>query len=376
MNIGIDARMYGPKQTGIGNYVSSLIDHLSLIDNKNTYHIFLGKEGYSRFRVQGKEFRFRKILADFPWYSLAEQTSFLFKLLMYPLDIMHFPHFNVPIFYYKPFIVTIHDLTPKFFPGEKTRTSWLRRKAYDSVLKHAIRASRSVITPSHFTKNDILRHFIVDRKKISVIHEGIPKLSFSEKRLALNQNNPYWPLYPIPYLLYVGVWRSHKNLLGLLDAFALLKKDGLPHSLVLAGSSGQYFEEIRKASEELGLTKWILAPGFLSPEELFAYYANASCVVLPSLYEGFGLVPLEALKVGIPVAVSDIPPLREVLGKSAFFFNPHSPQSMAETIKRALFDEAARRQKMREAKRVLLRYDWKKHARKILALYLTSARKR
>lgn len=378
MNIGIDARMYGPQQTGIGNYIKYLIEELARLDKKNTYYIFLCKEEYSRYEI--RDTRYHKILADFSWYSLAEQTLFLQTIVKQPLDLMHFPHFNVPLLYRKPFIVTIHDITPKFFPGEKIGSStpirfgtrWLRRKAYDAVLSHAATASRAIITPSQCTKNDILKYFAVSPEKISVIYEGIPKPAPSVKRLAFSHTKNY-KLKTKNYLLYVGVWRSHKNLLGLLRAFAILKKEGLPHSLVLAGPSGQYFDEVKKIWQNHGLARWIVAPGFLSAEKLSLFYQNAACVVFPSFYEGFGLVPLEALQAGVPVAVSDIPSLREILGESAFFFDPRNPQNMAETIRKTLFDKPTQQQKMNAAKKILLRYSWENNAKRTLEIYEQAA---
>jgi len=364
MNIGVDARMYGPKQTGIGNYIKYLIEELARLDKKNTYYIFLRKEEYSAFSVEHLAFKSQKILTDFSWYSLSEQTLFLRTLLKYPLDLMHFPHFNVPLLYRKPFVVTIHDVTPKLFPGEKTGASWLRRASYNAVLAHAARASRAIITPSQFTKNDILNYFTVNPNKIRVIYEGVPSYAPSTETLKANEANE-----AKSYLLYVGVWRSHKNLQGLLQAFAILKKEGLPHSLVLAGPSGEYADEVKKIWQNLGLERWIIAPGFLSEEKLCSLYQNAACVVFPSFYEGFGLVPLEALQAGAPVAVSDIPSLREILGSSAFFFNPRDPQNMAQVINKTLTDKAARHKKLNKAKRILLRYSWEENAKKTLETY-------
>ncbi|MBI3282464.1 glycosyltransferase, partial [Candidatus Curtissbacteria bacterium] len=249
VRIGIDARMYGPQQTGIGNYIKYLIEELVRLDKKNTYYIFLRKEEYSKFNnlssslnrlgiaqhlASGKKrnSKFSKILADFPWYSLVEQTLFLRALLKEPLDLMHFPHFNVPLLYSRPFIVTIHDITPKFSPGEKAGSSWPRRRAYDAVLRHAMNTSRAIITPSQFTKNDILNYFTIPPEKIHVIYEGIPtylrakdllsaKSGMPRRQILKSKNPPFGQnlaaryVRSKNYLLYVGVWRSHKNLCGL-----------------------------------------------------------------------------------------------------------------------------------------------------------------
>lgn len=361
MQIGIDARMYGPKQTGIGNYIKYLIEYLARIDKANHYFIFLRKEEYStsfQFPVSS----FQKVLADFPWYSLAEQTAFLRVLSQCPLDIMHFPHFNVPLFYQKPFVVTIHDLTPKFFPGEKVGKSWLRRKAYDLVLRHAVKDSKAIITPSRFTKNDIIKHFPVDVHKIHVIHEGIPLTQ-------LTATNYQLPVKVNPYILYVGVWRSHKNLEGLIKSFALVKKEGLPHKLVIVGDPDIYYERISRFWESLGLEGEVVAPGFQEEEALTQWYKRASLLVLPSLYEGFGLTPLTALSYSVPAAVSNIGALREILGDAAFYFNPEDPRDMARVIKKALTDKKSAKEKLSKSKALLRRYSWGNMTKKTLSIF-------
>ncbi len=360
MRIGIDARMYGPKQTGIGNYIKYLIEYLARADKENTYYIFLREENYKSFTLQPS--RFKKVLADFPWYSLAEQTAFLRLLSQYPLDVMHFPHFNVPFFYQKPFVVTIHDLTPKFFPGEKVGRSWVRRKAYELVLRHSIEKSAVIITPSQFTKDDILKYFSVNTSKIRVIHEGIPFIS--ESPTATN----YKP-QTTNYILYIGVWRSHKNLAGLIKAFALLKKEGLPHKLVIIGDPDIYYERTSSLWKNLGLKKEVITPGFQKDGALTSWYKNASLLVLPSFYEGFGLTPLISLSLNVPVAVSDIGALREVLEDSAFFFDPSSPQDMARIMKEALTDKEERQRKVERARKLLKRYQWSRMAQETLRVY-------
>ena len=161
MRIGIDARMYGPSQTGIGNYTKFLIENLALLSEnshrKIKFFIFLRKYGFNEFKEPNKNFI--KVLANYSWYSFEEQIKFPFLLYKHKIDLMHFTHFNAPIFYKKPFIVTIHDLTPKFFPGPLIGKYWHRRFAYNITLKNAIKKSRYIITPSKFTKNDILKHY-------------------------------------------------------------------------------------------------------------------------------------------------------------------------------------------------------------------------
>ena len=135
MRIGLDARMYSSKFTGIGRYAYELIENLAKIDARNEYVVFLNPPEYADFTPPGKNFKAVKVNAKH--YSLAEQTSLLGKLLGANVDLVHFTHFNAPILYRRPFVVTIHDLTLSFFPGRKMTTP-LHRFAYHQTIKHAI----------------------------------------------------------------------------------------------------------------------------------------------------------------------------------------------------------------------------------------------
>lgn len=356
MHIGIDARMYGPRQTGIGNYIKYLVTSLQDIDKGNRYTLFMRDKEYTLLTLGNP--RFSKVKADIGWYSLAEQTSFLKLLLRHPVDLMHFPHFNVPLLYHKPFVVTIHDLTPKLFPGEKVGKSLMRRLGYRLVLRHAVKGSRAIIAPSAVIKDDIIRNFAISEHNVHVIYEGIPLPPKGSGKTPLKG----------PYILYVGVWRSHKNVEGLLHAFARLKAEGLPHTLVLVGDPDIYWDTLQRVWKGLGITKWVVAAGFQPDEALEDWYAYADLVVLPSFSEGFGFTPLIARSYGIPVAVSDIPVLWEILGKEAVYFNPYDPRDMATAMMRAL--KGPRRTP--GIKGLRNDYRWDTMAAKTLALYQAS----
>ena len=146
MLIGIDARMYGNKVTGIGNYVKNLTDNLFAIDQDNQYILFMLNDGYNKFTPPNE--RIKKIKVDCYWYTLKEQTR-LFRIMeKYKTDIMHFPNFNVPLFYTGNFVVTIHDMTTRFFPGQKIRKILFRKWAYEVVFRSAILRSGNIITVS------------------------------------------------------------------------------------------------------------------------------------------------------------------------------------------------------------------------------------
>ena len=152
MRIGIDARMYGPSFTGIGRYNQELIAHLAELPSSHEFVVFLSSEAFSSF--QPPHPRFTKVLADYKHYSLGEQWGFLRALRRAKVDLMHFTHFNAPILYTGPCLVTIHDLTLSFYPGKKM-TRWWHRLAYHLVLRSILRKAKRIIAISQNTRKDL-----------------------------------------------------------------------------------------------------------------------------------------------------------------------------------------------------------------------------
>lgn len=177
--IGIDARFFGPKDKGFGRYTQQLIENLEKLNPSaggNQYFIFLRKDSWNEY--QSKNANFKKVLADYKWYGIKEQILLPLKLKKYKLDLVHFTHFNVPIFYRGKFIVTIHDLTLRHFPTFRRSLKNLifypfKNLAYRIVFRHAIKNSEKIIAISEHTKQDILKHRKVNPEKIKVIYEGI-----------------------------------------------------------------------------------------------------------------------------------------------------------------------------------------------------------
>jgi len=380
--IGIDARMYGPAQTGIGTYIQYLLKHLALLDKTNEYVLFVRDEGDPGFRFQVSGFRTVRVNAH--WYSLAEQTKFLAALYKAKCDLVHFPHFNLPLLYNRPFVVTIHDLTPKFFPGHKIGKSPLRRRAYDLVLNHAVHGAKAVITPSEFTKNDVIRHLKVKPEKIAVIYEGIKdKLAPAEAAALLNnfeaEKQQAFQRLQIkfgharitkPFIFYVGVWRNHKNVTGLIKAFHILVNEyRMDYQLVIGGKEDPHYPEVRATWRTLGLDERVYTPGMIFGEELNLFYRAARLFALPSFYEGFGLVTVEALNQGTPVVASLEGPVPEVIGEAGVYFDPKDPEQMAKVMADLLKDPARQKHLVQKGQKTIEKYSWENMAREALGVY-------
>lgn len=364
MRIGIDARFFGPHAKGLGRYTQKLVEWLEKTDTQNDYVIFLRRENFYEFLPQNP--RFRKVLADYRWYTLAEQIFFPFVIRRQKVDLMHFPHFNVPIFYFRPFVVTIHDLILQHFSTRRASTLgwlkyWLKNLAYKIIIHSALKRAKKIITVSQYVKREIIKYFKIMPDKIALTYEGAAD--------GMNDGQaPDFKKYAItkPFLLYVGNAYPHKNLERLVEGFEILtKKYNQDLQLVLVGGNDYFFQRLEKEKP----AERIVFAGFVSEDELPSFYKSAAVYVFPSLCEGFGLPPLEAMSYGLPVVSSDATCLPEILGEAAVYFNPLEPQTMAEKINLVLTDEKLRRDLIAAGRERIKRFSWKKMAEDLLVIY-------
>lgn len=366
-NIGIDARMYGYAQTGIGNYIRHLIGSIFEYDKEHNYTIFLLPEEYENFKIPSD--RIKKVMVRSRWYGWKEQFGLPLELNRQKLDLMHFTHFNSPILYFGKSIVTIHDITPFFFPGHKMR-SLTRRIGFRAVFYSSVIKASKVIAVSESTKSDIVKHFRIGKDRIEVIYEGVDG-QFSGKRdsQTITALKKKYSLKK-PFLFYTGVWRNHKNLVGLIKAFGVLKKKyKLEHDLVLGGNEDPYYPEVRSTWEKLGLSEDIKRVGFIPQKELPLFYNAASLFVIPSFYEGFGLIGLESFASETPVVSSNRTSLPEILGNAAIYFDPDNYEEMAQKMMLVLTDKKLYNELIQKGLEQVKKYSWEKMGRETLEIY-------
>lgn len=366
--IGIDARMYSARFTGIGRYNYELIHHLVSIDQENTYVIFLNEPEYSSFELFAPNLE--KVQVDARHYSLREQTVFLKKLLAAKLDLVHFTHFNSPLLYPGKQVVTIHDLTLSYFPGKKM-TAAHYRAAYNLSIWAVTKKALRVIAISQNTKKDIIELLQVPEEKIRVIYEGAAETFVDDKRPEPIARVREAYHLPRPFILYAGVWRSHKNVTGLIEAFALMRSThGYEGDLVITGRADPLYTEVPETIVRLGLEDHVHCVGLVPEEDLGVLFNAAEVYVFPSFYEGFGLPALEAFAAGVPLAASNTSCLPEICGEgNAVFFDPHNPAHMAEVIMRAVTDMPLRTQLIARGKQRLQDFSWRRMAEETLAVY-------
>jgi len=357
--IALDIRML--KHTGIGTYLSCLIPEL--IQNNHFQWTLLGPRNFSTELRGEKQADFLECHA--PIYSFREQWEIAQKSR--PFDLFHAPHYNTSCGVKPPLVLTVHDLTHFRFP-EYVQKKW-RVPAARWLFQTVCRKARKVIAVSQATKNDLLHFFKIDENKIRVIVEGGGQ--FQDPSRALTHFPEIQKKYQLPssYMIYIGALKPHKNIARLLEAFHAYRQKGISDiHLVLIGWLDPQLAtpRIRRLLFE---TEGIHYLGFLPRNELEACLAGSSGLILPSLWEGFGLPILEAFSYSIPVACSDIPAHREVAGKQGLYFNPESELALEEAIRHLAEQRDLRERLIRSGTERLSHFSWKKCAEETLEIY-------
>ncbi|QQS20749.1 MAG: glycosyltransferase family 4 protein [Candidatus Moraniibacteriota bacterium] len=380
MKIGIDARFYGPLGKGLGRYTAELIQSLEAIDSKNEYVIFLRQENFHEYIPKNP--RFRKVIADFSWYSFEEQIFFPWLLWREACDVVHFPHFNVPLLYRRPFVVTVHDLILLRFPTLRSTTLSpffyrLKFYAYRIVIRSALLRAKRVITVSNYTKRDILDRYEVSPERISVTYEAAhpfcfllsperEQALFSRLDLLSSPSNTNSHDILRPYALYVGNAYPHKNLESLLQAFANFPDREV--RLILVGRDDYFYKRLKRFAKERNLSSVIFA-GFVPDDELDSLYKRARLSVFPSRYEGFGLPPLEAMMKGSPVLAARAAAFPEILGSAALFFDPEQKSDLRSALETLWEDESLRHSLRHDGFRRAAEFSWERMGRETLPIY-------
>lgn len=380
MKIGIDARFVGPEGTGLGKYTEKLIENLAKIDSKNQYIIFLQKSNWNYLSIKNKNFQ--KVLANISWYTIAEQIKMPSILKSHNLDLLHVPHFNVPIFYKGKMVVTIHDLIHHHFQETSATTRnpitfKTKRFFYRQVIKKAVLKSSHILTPSNYVKEEIAKTFNVNKSKITVTYEA------AEEEYSLGNQLPVTSDQLLkrfrikkPFLIYVGNAYPHKNLEKLLEALKIITINYQPSTinLVIVCSRDIFWERLNEKIKDLNLQDHVTTTGYISSQDLSAIFKAGQAYVSPSLSEGFGIPGLNAMASGLPVIASDIPVLKEVYGDAAYYFDPKDPKDIAAKIKKVISSPRIKTDLIAKGDEQIKKYSWLKMAKETLAVYSKAAK--
>ncbi len=362
-HIVIDARLYGPTHTGIGRYTQNLLSALSRLSDFNSYNfsLIVNQKDANSVKADQKN-RYQIIPTRISHYSLSEQLE-LPKLIksLHP-DLVHFTHFNKPILYRQPSVITIHDLIKHFFRGQKTTTRnpilyWPKYFAYRLVTELNIFSSNHIIVPSHFWKAYLVDHFHQPKQKITVTHEAV------DPNFLTCPSPPI--LKPDPYLIYTGNLYPHKNIKAVLDALTMVPDIRLK----IICARNHFASQLQEQVKFLNLASRVDFLGFLPDKQFKNVYAHALALVHPSFMEGFSLTGLEAMALNCPVISSNSSCLPEVYGDSVLYFHPNLPKELAQQIHRLKNNPKLRQRLIRLGRQQLSKYSWQKTAIQTLDVY-------
>jgi len=359
MHIAIDARAYN--WAGIGRYTRHLISGLLNNYPQHRYTLLMRKEDIVAWRqhppLTPTKYRLKEVTGTY--YSFSEQTKFLYQINQVRADLFHFTHFNVPVLFNRPCVVTIHDITRYIFPGQKN-PSLLQQLAYEFVFNTAVRKAGAIIAVSNTTRNELLSLPIKIKTPISTIYEGIDHIA--KTTITPNEHQRVRLLLGTqdPFLLYVGVWMSHKNLDRLITAFAQITKNHPQLKLVITSRPKPGYHHLLKKIQQLNLTDKIIFPGFVPDHIMPALYSQATCFVFPSLYEGFGLPALEAAQLGTQVITSNVSSLPEIMQSGAHYVNPEYTPDIVRAVNIIMKDEQYREKLITAGKIQADKFTWDK----------------
>lgn len=366
MRIAVDLRMYGPS-FGLGRYNQRLLENLIRIGDDNHY-VLLFNEVPQNLPMLPDNFQIKS--CNCKWYSISEQVILPFVLYKLKVDLVHFPHFNVPIFYRRKFIVTIHDLIMTRFPSRKASTLSgflfdIKYWFYDVVIKYAIEKSYKIIAVSQFTADDIIDYFKLsteEAKKINVVYEGV-----STRQIKMIEDIDV----PEKFFLYVGNAYPHKNLEFLIDVFKIWLETNPDFYLILIGSEDYFYKRLQAYCQDKMSTQRdrVIFTDFVVDEKLLSYYQKATAYIFPSKYEGFGLPALEAMDQDLPVLSSNSSCLPEILEDAALYFDPENQSDLLDKMNMIVSDEALRERLKTIASKQINKYSWERMTMEIISLY-------
>jgi len=361
MRIAFDLRRIG--NPGIGRYMKCLVEAVTAQAPENEYLLILPPGGDDLVNAPGAE----KICSPLKYYSVREQVELPRILRRHRVDLLHSPHFLLPLLRPCPAVATIHDVI--YLACSQDLPSRVGRLYYRAMMNACARMATRIITDSEHSRNEIVRYLRADPERIDVIYPGVDpvfapvtdaeQLAAVHSRFGIDRE----------FVLCVGIYKPRKNHAGLLRAFQRLLVRGIQAQLVVAGPMADGEAVLRSLAAELGIAKHTVFTGFVSDAELRSLYSAARVCVCPSLYEGFGFTVLEAMACGAPAVCSRATSLPEVAGKAALYFDPHDPQEMASQLVRTFSDDALRASLIEQGRQNLQRFNWAETARQTLAVY-------
>ncbi len=371
MKIAIDIRPI--KDFGVGTYVRNVVRTLGKLDRENEYYLIGGRDRVRDIGRVPENFHVVPFAAE--EYSARGYFGVRQILNRYRCDLLHIPHLLwLPQYLPCPYLVTVHDVLD-FMYSNHNGSGWSRAAHFyctRMVLNHAAR----ILAVSNFTKNDLQRLFRISGDRIEVIYNAIDE-RFRRGHASEGDRQFIAERYQVnyPFILYAGRIRPQKNAVRIIEAFSLLKaelekEDRFPElKLIIIGDEVSRHPDLRRTMIRSGVQDHVRFLGFVPIDVLRIFYDVAKVFVFPSLYEGFGLPPLEAMAHGTPVVTSNTSSLPEVVGNAAVLVNPENVFDITRALHRVLVDQPLREKLKERGYEQVQRFSWEASVERILQVY-------
>jgi len=374
MVIGIDGNEANVnKKVGIGEFASELLKQFSgskfkvcspLEAGSSKFEIYLKNKPNEGLPREREGWKYKIVKPSKLWTQIGLPLSLYFQKPR--PNIFFSPTHYAPRFCPVPTVISIMDLSYLHYPQ-----MFKKRDLYQlrNWTLHSAKKAAKIITISESSKNDIIKNYKVEKDKVVVVYPGIKEVS--SIKYQVSSMDKIKEKYSIKgdYILFVGTIQPRKNIKRLIEAFAkIINEEKKDLSLVIIGKKGWLYEEILDTPKKLQIEEEVKFLDFVPDEDLPSFYAHAKCFVLPSLYEGFGLPVLEAMKYGCPVLASNVSSLPEAGGDAAVYFDPFDVDDIKEKILEVLNKEKLRKEMTEKGYKQVKKFSWEKSAEQVLGV--------
>lgn len=363
MKIAFDLRRIN--NLGIGRYMKCLVEAILAEEPTSEYLLILppGAERAIQFQGNGATI----ITPKLKYYSIREQIQLPRILREQKVDLLHSPHFMLPLVRPCASVVTIHDVIGMTCKDDLG--SSIGRLYYRGMIAAAVRLADGIITDSEFSRDDIVRYLDVDRSKINVVYPGVSTdfQQIADAEILRSVRAKYRIEHD--YIIYAGIYKPRKNHLALLKAFQKFLSRTRHANLVLVGPLSEGQEDLRRRSTELGIADNVIFTGVVEDADLRALYSAAKVYACPSRYEGFGFTILEAMACGTPVVCNPMTSLPEVGGDAAIYADAEDSDEFANALYRVFTDRNLRTDLIEKGRVNTQRFKWGNAAKETVAIY-------